>query len=678
MFPRPRPRAVLLIMTQSFVQLGRKPDRSRGSASADPRARFLPTTREEMALKGWDELDILIVSGDAYVDHPAFGPILVARFLEGRGFKVGIVAQPKWDSPADIARMGRPRLFVGVSAGNLDSMLNKLTAQKKTRSEDQYSPGGEPNMRPNRATLVYSNLCRQAFPGLPVVLGGIESSLRRIAHYDYWSDSVRRSMLLDAKADLLVFGMGERPAWEIAKRLDAGETVDKLTDIRGTAHVKKNRRAWEPLLADQAQKVADKKLVVLPSYEEVVKDKAAFARMSKTFQYETNPHNGRPILQPHGDEAVYFNPPAEPLTEKEMDGLYDLPFVRAPHPSYRLPIPAFNTVKDSIVTMRGCFGGCTFCSITEHEGRIIQSRSEESVLREVRQLSRMDGFSGVLTDLGGPTANMYKMACKDDKIEASCRRLSCVHPGICENLVTDHAPLIQLMKKVRSEKGIKRVFIASGVRYDLAERSPEFIEELAKHHTGGQLSVAPEHNESGVLDKMKKPGIASYERFAQAFCQASEKAGKEQYLVPYFISGHPGSTLADAVSLAVYLKNNDMRPRQVQDFIPTPMAIATTMFYTGVDPLTGEPVYTARDMREKRMMKALIFYWDAQHWPLAREALKKAGRADLIGRHPGALVPPEGAADRVAAEVAQRAGGARPGARAGGSKPTYGRPPRRR
>jgi uncharacterized radical SAM protein YgiQ len=608
-----------------------------------------------MALRGWDELDVLIVTGDAYVDHPAFGPILVARFLEGRGFKVGIVAQPKWDSPADIARMGRPRLFVGVSAGNLDSMLNKLTAQKKTRSEDQYSPGGEPNMRPNRATLVYSNLCRQAFPGLPVVLGGIESSLRRIAHYDYWSDSVRRSMLLDAKADLLVFGMGERPAWEIAKRLAAGETVDQLTDIRGTAHVKKNRRAWEPLLADRATKVADKKLVVLPSYDEVVKDKAAFARMSKMFQYETNPHNGRPLLQPHGDEAVYFNSPAEPLSEKEMDGLYDLPFVRAPHPSYRAAIPAFNTVKDSIVTMRGCFGGCTFCSITEHEGRIIQSRSEESVLREVRQLSRMSGFSGVLTDLGGPTANMYKMACKDDKIEASCRRLSCVHPGICENLVTDHAPLVQLMKKVRSEKGIKRVFIASGVRYDLAERSPEFIEELAKHHTGGQLSVAPEHNEGGVLDKMKKPGIASYERFAQAFCQASEKAGREQYLVPYFISGHPGSTLKDAVSLAVYLKKNGMRPRQVQDFIPTPMAIATTMFYTGIDPFTGEPVYTAREMREKRMMKALIFYWDAQHWPLAREALHKAGRADLIGRHPGALVPPEGAADRVAAAKASSA-----------------------
>ena len=654
--------------------MGRKPDRSRGAPSADPRARFLPTTREEMALKGWDELDILIVSGDAYVDHPAFGPILIARFLEGRGFKVGIVAQPKWDSPADIARMGRPRLFVGVSAGNLDSMLNKLTAQKKTRSEDQYSPGGEPNMRPNRATLVYANLCRQAFPGLPVVLGGIESSLRRIAHYDYWSDSVRRSMLLDAKADLLVFGMGERPAWEIARRLAAGETVDQLTDIRGTAHVKKNRRAWEPLAADPSKYVTDRKVVVLPSYEEVAGDKAAFARMSKMFQYETNPHNGRPILQPHGDEAVYFNSPAEPLSEGEMDGLYDLPFVRAPHPSYTQPIPAFITVKDSIVTMRGCFGGCTFCSITEHEGRIIQSRSEESVLREVRQLSRMSGFSGVLTDLGGPTANMYKMTCKDEKIEASCRRLSCVHPGICENLVTDHKPLIQLMKKVRTEKGIKRVFIASGVRYDLAERSPEFIEELAKHHTGGQLSVAPEHNESGVLDKMKKPGIASYERFAQAFCSASEKAGKEQYLVPYFISGHPGSTLKDAVSLAVYLKTNDMRPRQVQDFIPTPMAIATTMFYTGLDPLTGEPVYTARDMREKRMMKALIFYWDAQHWPLAREALKKAGRSDLIGRGPDALVPPEGAADRVAAagRSPERPAGGRP------ARPTYGRPPRRR
>ena len=616
---------------------------------------FLPTTREEMTARGWEELDVLIVTGDAYVDHPAFGPILIARFLEGRGFRVGVVAQPRWDKPDDVARMGRPKLFVGISAGNLDSMLNKLTAQKKVRGEDQYSPDGQTDMRPNRATIVYSNLCRQAFPGLPIVLGGIEASLRRIAHYDYWSDQVRRSILLDAKADLLVFGMGERPAWEIARRLEAGQHVAQLTDIRGTAHVKRNRKAWEPLLANQSQYTTDGKLVVLPSYEEVTKDKQAFAKMSRQLQYETNPHNGRPLLQVHGDEAVYFNSPAEPLEEKEMDGLYDLPFTRLPHPAYLgKKIPAYETVKHSIVTMRGCFGGCTFCSITEHEGRIIQSRSAENVLREVRALSRMEDFRGTITDLGGPTANMYKMTCKDERTESACRRLSCVHPGVCENLVTDHGPLIDLMKRVREEKGIKRVYIASGVRYDLAERSPEFVKELAQHHTGGQLSVAPEHNSNAVLDKMKKPPIEHYERFAQMFCQASEAAGKEQYLVPYFITGHPGSTLKDSIDLALYLKANDLRPRQVQDFIPTPMAVATTMFYTGLDPLTMQPVYTATDLREKRMMKALVFYWDAQLWPLAREALIEAGRRDLIGRGPHALVPPEGAADRARRPVRPR------------------------
>src|SRR5580692_3537863 len=413
---------------------------------------FLPTTREEMNARGWTELDVLIVTGDAYVDHPAFGPVLVARFLAGRGLRVGIVAQPRWTDPGDVARMGRPRLFVGVSAGNLDSMLNKLTAQKKVRSEDQYSPGGRPNARPNRASIVYSNLCRQAFPGLPVVLGGIEASLRRIAHYDYWSDSVRRSILLDAKADLLVFGMGERAAWEIARRLAAGEGIHQLTDIRGTAHVRKNRHAWNDVAADASRYVTDGKAVVLPSYEDVVRDKEAFARMSRMLQYETNAHNARPLLQPHGAEAVYFNPPALPLDEAEMDGLYDLPFARRPHWSYgQERIPAFETIKHSIVTMRGCFGGCTFCSITEHEGRIIQSRSADSVLREVRALSRMEGFAGTITDVGGPTANMYKMRCKDERTESACRRLSCVHvtdggdphtPRICENLVTDHGPLL--------------------------------------------------------------------------------------------------------------------------------------------------------------------------------------------------------------------------------------------
>jgi uncharacterized radical SAM protein YgiQ len=645
----------MLAPLMQLVQLG-KPREKRASGPPDPCAGFLPTTRADMDARGIRELDILIVTGDAYVDHAAFGPILIARFLEGRGYKVGVVAQPRWTSTDDVARMGRPRLFVGISAGNLDSMLNKLTAQKKVRSEDQYTPGGAPGARPNRATVVYANLCRQAFPGLPVVLGGIEASLRRIAHYDYWADQVRRSILLDAKADLLVFGMGERAAWDIAKRLDAGEPASALSDIRGTAHVKNNRREWEPIAREASRHVTDGRVVVLPSYEEATKDKVAFARMSRAFQYETNPHNGRPLLQPHGDQAVYFNPPAEPLSENEMDGLYDLPFQRRPHPSYSEAIPAFETIKHSIVTMRGCFGGCTFCSITEHEGRIIQSRSEESVLREVRALSRMDGFTGTVSDLGGPTANMYKMTCKSDEIESACRRLSCVHPGICENLVTDHAPLVQLMKKVREEPGVKRVLIASGVRYDLAERSPEFVRELARHHTGGQLSVAPEHSNDTVLDKMKKPSIKSYERFAETFCRASEAAGKEQYLVPYFITGHPGSTMKDTIELALYLKQKGMRPRQVQDFIPTPMAMATTMFFTGIDPLTMEPVYTATDLREKRMMKALIFYWDETHWPLAREALRKAGRHDLIGSQPRCLVPWETRRNigRQAAETAKK------------------------
>jgi uncharacterized radical SAM protein YgiQ len=625
-------------MTGKLVEL-RTPAQRR-DASSDRRA-FLPTTREDMDARKIRELDILIVTGDAYVDHPAFGPILIARFLEARGYKVGVIAQPSWKDTSDLLRMGRPRLFVGVSAGNLDSMLNRLTAQKKMRSEDQYSPGGRTGMRPNRATIVYSQLCRQAFPGLPIVIGGIEASLRRIAHYDYWSDQVRRAILLDAKADLLVFGMGERPAWEIARRLADGESIRTMRDIRGTAFVLHHRGEWESIAEDRSRYVTDGKTVVLPSYEEVVADKAAFAAMSRAFQYETNAHNGRPLLQAHGDEAVYFNPPALPLAEAEMDALYDLPFQRRIHPSYAEPVPAFETVKHSIVTMRGCFGGCTFCSITEHEGRIIQSRSQESVLREVRALSRMGDFRGVISDVGGPTANMYQMRCKDEQTESACRRLSCVHPGICENLHTDHDPLVELLKKVRSEPGIKKVFIASGVRYDLAERSPAFIRELAQHHTGGQVSVAPEHNDPEVLDRMKKPPIGSYERFAQAFCQASESAGKEQYLVPYFISGHPGSTLRDTIELALYLKRNKMRPRQVQDFIPTPMAIATAMYYTGLDPLTGKEVYTATDLREKRMMKALIFYWDKQHWPLAREALRKAQRADLIGKHPRCLIPPE-------------------------------------
>ncbi len=594
-----------------------------------------------MEARGWDQLDILIISGDAYVDHPAFGPVLIARFLEARGFRVGFIAQPDWRSVADIARMGTPRLFVGVSAGNLDSMLNKLTAQKKVRAEDQYSPGGEPNRRPNRATIVYSNLCRQAFPGVPVVLGGIEASLRRIAHYDYWMDQLRRSILLDAKADLLVFGMGERPVWEIARRLAAGEPVAALRDIPGTAYALDNPEAWQPIAADPSRYVTDGKVVVLPSFEEVSADKLAFARMSGIFQKETNPGNARPLLQVYGKQAVYFNPPAAPLDEAAMDELYDLPFVREPHPDYQAPVPAFETVKHSIVTMRGCFGGCSFCSITEHEGRVIQSRSADSVLREVRALSRMPDYRGVISDVGGPTANMYQMRCKSERIENACRRLSCVHPKICENLETDHQPLIDLLRKVRAESSVKRVFIASGVRYDLANRSPTFIREMARHHTGGQLSVAPEHNDTTVLDKMKKPPIEHYERFAQAFCQASEEAGKQQYLIPYLITGHPGSGIPDTIQLALYLKQNKLKPRQIQDFIPTPMAMATAMYYSGFDPFTLEPVHTVRSLREKRQLKALVLYWNEEQWPLAREALRQAGRRDLIGSGSHCLVPAE-------------------------------------
>jgi uncharacterized radical SAM protein YgiQ len=609
----------------------------------------LPTTRAEMQARGWDQLDIVIVSGDAYVDHPAFGPVLIARFLEGRGFKVGLIAQPDWRSAEAFRALGRPRLFFGVSAGNLDSMLNRLTAQKKNRGEDQYSPDGKTGCRPDRATVVYAQRCREAFPEVPIVLGGIEASLRRIAHFDYWSGTVRRSILFDSKADLLVFGMGERPVLEVARRLAAGEPMSAIRTVRGTGYVA-DRTETALFEAHESEQVSDGRAVVLPPYEVVAADKRAYALAARLFHFETNPQNGRPIVQRHGDRAVVLNPPALPLDDDAgtgdgasvaMDELYDLPFNRAPHPVYQgAKIPAFETVKHSLVLMRGCFGGCTFCSITEHEGRVIQSRSTASVLREIRALSRMDDFRGVISDLGGPTANMYKMHCRSETIEAACRRLSCVHPGVCENLVTDHDPLIALMREVRAAEGVRHVFIASGVRYDLAERSPEYVAELARHHVGGQLSVAPEHVSPRVLAKMKKPGIESYERFTTMFRCASESAGKEQYQVPYFISGHPGSTLADMVDLALWLKANQLRPRQVQDFIPTPMSLAATMYFTGIDPLAWEPVYTATGLREKKLQKALILYWDESQHELAREALVQAGRSDLIGHGREHLVPP--------------------------------------
>jgi uncharacterized radical SAM protein YgiQ len=606
---------------------------------------FLPISRADLDARGWDACDIIIISGDAYVDHPAFGPPLIARFLEGRGFKVGFIAQPDWRSIDDFRTLGKPRLFFGIAAGNMDSMLNRLTAQKKNRGEDQYSPGGERDRRPDRATIVYANRAREAYPDVPIVLGGIEASLRRIAHYDYWSDTVRRSILLDAKADLLVFGMGERPIWEIASRLKNGESIDQLRDVRGTAFPVGKREA-DTIAAQASERVSDGRVVVMPSYDEVRSDRHKYALASRTLHFETNPYNARPLLQRDrwDGSGVYFNPPALPLDTAWMDELYDLPFNRAPHPIYNdAPVPAFETVKHSLVIMRGCFGGCTFCSITEHEGRVIQNRSADSVLRELRAMRRMEDFRGTVSDLGGPTANMYQMRCESEKFESKCRRLSCVHPTICEHLETDHGPLIDLMKKVRAEEGVKHVHIASGVRTDLVvdgDRGQEYLEELTRHHVGGQLSVAPEHVSDDTLKLMKKPGIESYDRFTEQFRCASQAAGKDQYLVPYFISGHPGSKLEDMIELALYLKRKGYRPRQVQDFIPTPMSLAATMYHTGIDPITMKPCYTARGLKEKKLQKALLLYWNPEQHDLVREALTLAGRTDLIGNGPECLVPP--------------------------------------
>jgi uncharacterized radical SAM protein YgiQ len=597
-----------------------------------------------MAERGWDALDVLVVTGDAYVDHPAFGPVLIARWLESNGFRVGIVAQPRWSTIEDVARMGRPRLFAGVSAGNLDSMLGKLTAQKKVRGEDPYSPGGRRGMRPNRATIVYANLCRQAFPGLPVVLGGIEASLRRIAHYDYWSDSVRRSILLDAKADLLAFGMAERAVLEVARRLRDGESVRDLGGIRGTAVPLRNRGEWEPIARRGSREVADGRPVVLPSYESAAASARAFAQMTRAFELETNPHNARPLLQPHGDEAVFLAPPSLPLSTRELDALYALPFARRAHPSYAEPVPALATVEHSLVSTRGCFGGCSFCSIGAHEGRIVQSRSRESLVAEARRLAGSDAFRGTVSDVGGPTANMFALGCRSDRAQRVCRRPSCLHPRICRHLETDQRPLLELLRELRAVTGVRHVFVASGIRHDLALRCPELVAELAARHTGGQLSVAPEHADPHSLARMRKPPIEAFERFAHAFERASAAAGRIQVLAPYFVVGHPGSTLRATVDLAVWLRDAGLRPSQVQEFIPTPMTVATAMYHSGLDPTTLEPVHVAREPRERRLMKALVLSWDEAWWPLAREALRRAGREDLVGSGPGHWVP---AADRA-------------------------------
>jgi uncharacterized radical SAM protein YgiQ len=619
-------------------------------------APFLPMTRDEMDQLGWDECDIILVTGDAYIDHPSFGMAIVGRLLEAQGFRVGILSQPDWQSAEPFKALGKPALFFGVTGGNMDSMVNRYTADRRLRHNDAYTPGGEGGKRPDRSVIVYSQRCREAFNDARIVVGGIEASLRRIAHYDYWSDKVRRSILVDSKADILIFGNAERAVVEVAHRFAKGAPAEAMDDVRGVALLKRVvPDGWTELHADDvsdadegARMTRDGRTVVrLPSFDQVNADAETYARASRVLHRESNPGNARPLVQRHGDRELWVTPPPIPLSMDEMDRVYELPYARAPHPVYGdAKIPAWEMIRFSVTIMRGCFGGCTFCSITEHEGRIIQNRSEKSVLNEIEAIrDKTPGFTGIISDIGGPTANMYRMACKDPKIEASCRRLSCVYPGICPNLDTSHEALISLYQKARELPGIKKVHVASGVRYDLAVTSPAYVKELVTHHVGGYLKIAPEHVEDGPLSKMMKPGIGAYERFKQLFDAAAQRAGKEYFLIPYFIAAHPGTTDLDMLALAQWLKKNKYRADQVQTFLPSPMALATAMYHSGKNPLKAvrrggsEEVETVKGLRQRRLHKAFLRYHDRENWPLLREALKTMGRADLIGPGKHQLVP---------------------------------------
>ena len=650
-------------------------------------APWLPMSRAEMTELGWDSCDIIIISGDGYVDHPSFGMAVIGRVLEAQGFRVGMIAQPDWHSADPFTVLGRPNLFFGVTAGNMDSMINHYTADKKRRNDDAYTPGNTAGKRPDRAVTVYSQRLREAFKDVPIVIGGIEASLRRIAHYDYWSDRVRRSILLDSRADILLFGNAERAIVEVAHRLANGQSVADLTDIRGTAYVT-HRPPADRLLIDStsvdkpgavephpnpyegmeqepceenqnstaannpepvrlmASPKADTHAIRLPSAEAVAEDPVLYAHASRVFHKETNPHNALPMIQAHGDREVWLNPPPLPLETEELDWVFELPYQRLPHPAYgNAAVPAMEMIQHSVNIMRGCFGGCTFCSITEHEGRIIQSRSEESIIREVERIrDTSPAFTGVISDLGGPTANMWRLACKDKETEAACRKLSCVYPGICKNLNTDHTPLINLYRKTRDIEGVKKVLIASGLRYDLAVESPEYVRELVTHHVGGYLKIAPEHTETGPLSKMMKPGIGSYDRFAEMFERFSKQAGKKQYLIPYFIAAHPGTTDEDMVALALWLKKHRFRADQVQTFYPSPMATATAMYHTGFNPLqrlkrNSDKIGTVKRLSQRRLHKAFLRYHDPENWPLLRKTLKQMGRRDLIGNGTMHLIP---------------------------------------
>ena len=623
----------------------------------DP-APFLPMNRNEMDLLGWDSCDVILVTGDAYVDHPSFGMAVIGRVLESQGFRVGIISQPDWHTTDGFKELGRPNLYFGITSGNMDSMVNRYTADRRLRHNDSYTPNDEGGKRPDRAVTVYAQKCREAFSNATIVIGGIEASLRRIAHYDYWSDKVRRSVLLDSKADLLLYGNAERAIVDITHRFARGETPKDMRDVRGIAFATNTLlNGWRELdlhdidnheISLVSPKKTDSRTVIrLPSYEQVSEDRETYAHASRLLHIESNPGNARPLIQKHGNRNVWVTEPPIPLTTKEMDGVFALPYARAPHPVYgEAKIPAWEMIRFSVNIMRGCFGGCSFCSITEHEGRIIQSRSEESILKEIEDIrDKVPGFTGVISDVGGPTANMYRMACKDKKIEAICRKPSCVFPDICKNLNTDHKPLIELYRKARKIDGVKKILVASGLRYDLAVKSPEYIKELASHHVGGYLKIAPEHTEDAPLAKMMKPGIGSYDRFKSMFETASRSAGKKQYLIPYFIAAHPGTSDHDMMNLAIWLKKNGFRADQVQTFLPSPMALSSAMYYSERNPLKpvkrngGEVVLTAKGLKQRRLHKAFLRYHDAENWPALREALKRMGRSDLIGPGKRHLIP---------------------------------------
>ena len=676
-------------------------------------APYLPMSRAEMDELGWDSCDIIIVTGDAYVDHPSFGMAVIGRFLEAQCFRVGIIAQPRWQTTEDFMALGKPNLFFGITGGNMDSMINRYTADLRMRSDDAYTPNDEGGKRPDRAVIVYSQKCREAYKEVPLVIGGIEASLRRIAQYDYWSDKIRKSVLIDSGADILLFGNAERALAEVAHGLAQGVSVADMTSIRGTTVIKDSipggwteidstRIDWPgkieqmpnpynysgdeksaagqnetdvgqgAVIADIAEQDKQQRVTIiplplqgkheldiestyvrLPSFEKVTHDPVLYAHASRVLHQEASPHNGRVLVQKHGSKEIWVNRPPLPLSTEEIDGIFDLSYQRRPHPVYgEAKIPAYDMIKTSVNIMRGCFGGCTFCSITEHEGRVIQSRSKQSILKEIEQIKeKVPGFTGVISDLGGPTANMYGLNCSSPEIEKKCRRLSCVYPSICKHLKTDHKQTTELYREVRQVKGVKKVLIASGLRYDLALKDKEYIKELVTHHVGGYLKIAPEHSEEETLQKMMKPSIDLYEDFKELFEKYSVEAGKKQYLIPYFIAAHPGSRNEDMMQLALWLKQNKFKPDQVQTFYPSPMALATAMYYSERNPLKklrykGEKLNIPKDLQQRRLQKAFLRYHDEANWPILREALTAMGRKDLIGNGENQLIPAAGKINR--------------------------------